>query len=79
MKAMQFISFFRYYYYKELYLNPNLGFKLFNLYRLIIGILFIYTVINNNLNYVNELLDMYTNNYLQELTPTDCILLKMDS
>lgn len=79
IKSMQFIGYFRYFYYKEIYLNPNLGSKLFNLYRLIIGILFIFIMINENFNYIYELLDIYINNYLQELSPTDCILLKMDS
>lgn len=76
---MQFTNYFRYFYYIEIYLNPNLVFKLFNLYRLIISILFTYIVISNNLNYIYELLDIYINNYLQELSPTDCILLKMNS
>lgn len=74
-----FTSYFRYFYYKEIYLNPNLGFKLLSIYRLIIGILFIYIVINDNTNYIYELLGIYINNYIQELSSIDCILLKMDS
>lgn len=75
---MQFISYFRYFYYKEIYLNPNLAFKLLNIYRLIIGISIICIVINKNTDYIYELLGIYTNNYIQELSPTDCDLLKMD-
>lgn len=76
IKSMQYI---RYFYYKEVYLNPNLGLKILNIYRLIIGILFIYLVLKDNSNYIMELLDIYSNRYLQILSPTDCIILKMDS
>lgn len=79
IKSMQFIRYFIYFYYKEIYLNPNIAFKLLNIYRLIIVISVICIVINENINYVYELLGIYTNNYIQELLPTDCISLKMDS
>jgi len=52
---------------------------LLNIYRLIIGIIVIYIIINENTNYVYKLLGIYTDNYIQELSPIDCILLKMDS
>ena len=73
---MQLTNYFKYFYYKEIYLNPTFGFKLFTFYRLILGILFFYSIVNNNYLYIYELLGIYTNNCIEELSP---ILLKMDS
>lgn len=49
-----------------------------NIYRLIIGISVICIVISENTNYIYELLDVYANNYIQELSYTDNTVLKMD-
>lgn len=71
-------SFLIYMYYKEIWLNPYLPNKFLLLYRIILGLLFIYSVMNNNLSYVLYLLDIYSIDYYNELLD-DCIFVHMDS
>lgn len=66
-KFMQCVNYFRYLYYKKILLNPNLPYILLFFYALYLCILVFFTVAKVN----PELLNIFINNYSQELTSTD--------
>lgn len=68
---------FQYFYYKHIYLNPYLGVKFLQLYRIVIGILLIYNIIINNYTFVLDLLNILNKNY-SELLFMDFTHVKMD-
>lgn len=62
--------------YLELYLNPNLGARLYSIYRIILIVLSIYNFIFNNPTFMLELLDNINNNYLNQLHDDSFINIK---
>ena len=62
--------------YLELYLNPNLGARLYSIYRIILIVLSIYNFIYNNPTFMLELLDNINNNYLNQLHDDSFINIK---
>lgn len=78
MMMMIRTNLFKYFYYKHIYLNPYLGVKLLQLYRIIIGILLIYNIIYNNYTYTIDLLNILNKNYYYELLFMDFTHVKMD-
>jgi hypothetical protein len=49
-----------------MYYSPSLVKKLLYLYRLILGLLFIFVLIKNNYMYIENVLKLFLYNYMQE-------------
>lgn len=56
----------KYYFYKEMYYNPNIMHRLLSIYKYILGLLFIVCLIKNNLIYIENILDNFLFYYVQE-------------
>lgn len=66
-------NFFKYIYFKEIYLEPNLPYKLLFIYRIIIGLFFTYCAITNNEWFFLELLNSFSINYVFEFNDECCL------
>jgi len=53
--------------YLKLYIDPKASMRLYFIYRILIAVLFLYTFINNNPNFILELLYTFNNVYLNQL------------
>ena len=57
----------QYIFFKEMYYNPNIVYKLLFLYRRVLVLLFIFCFIKNNLIFLENFLDVFLYYYVQEL------------
>lgn len=66
----------KYYFYKEMYYNPNILYRLLSIYKYILGLLFIVCLIKNNLIYIENIFDNFLFYYVQEFNE---FIVHMDS
>nr|YP_009774819.1 hypothetical protein [Penicillium citrinum]QJA14317.1 hypothetical protein [Penicillium citrinum]QUL58703.1 hypothetical protein [Penicillium sp.] len=59
-------NYLQYVFYKDIYYSPSLVKKLLYLYRLILGLLFIFVLIKNNYMYIENVLKLFLYHYVQE-------------
>lgn len=77
MKNFNIILKINYIYYKYVYLSPYIIYKGLYLYRFILGLVFIYCFIRNNLIFIESVFDNFLDYYVQEFS--DFFVVCMDS